>query len=606
MAENVHHWTEQMLPELEQMQRVNLFSNKEVKAIIKKRTTHEYKLVRRTKDKKDFLSYIQYEVSLLDLIHKRRKRENYYFKKDEIEFAIVARIHRLFKQATFRWASDLKLWLSHAQFCIKWKKKVQLSKLCTKLLQVHGNKPKIWVLAAKWQLECGDSVEDSRSLFLQALKNFPMSQYVWLEYFRAELLYLEKIRNRLNVLSGERGEKYDNHLGPSEAIFLNGGAAKIVYKNAIKSIPDDVDFHIRMLDIASLFLSKTSCVAKIITEIVEDLKENYSEKAKVYAAIAKLHLQPAIDFNSPDGLNMLVKQEKLCCKEFEKAVERLNSTEMWGEYFDFLHALHIKEPPTTSNGWKSVCQQRKTMFFKVAHRAHELEKLSPDRYIVFVEHLVQNGTLNEAYTIIESAFKRLNNIALLLKFTALSLLVSESELEKINKHELLQQFIECSSNMDCLKKLGALWLQHAISANDLVMAKHILQHIIKKCGKDDTIDCQELYWKWISGSMGINQLYKVFIESIPPLQKPTLKQYRSVLNVVNCLDAPQVATKFYERAIDDYGKDDPSLWIEYIKLKHSLGGMEAVKIGKIYWRAMKTLTPMLTESFVANYTLLNL
>jgi len=51
-------------------------------------------LARQTKDKHDFLAYIQYDINFLCLILKRRKRENYYFKKDEIEYAIVSRIHK--------------------------------------------------------------------------------------------------------------------------------------------------------------------------------------------------------------------------------------------------------------------------------------------------------------------------------------------------------------------------------------------------------------------------------------------------------------------------------------------------------------------------------
>lgn len=66
----------------------------QIKAIIKKRLRHEYKLVRIQRQKQDFLAYIQYEINLLDLIQQRRKAIQYYFKKDEIEFAIITRIHR--------------------------------------------------------------------------------------------------------------------------------------------------------------------------------------------------------------------------------------------------------------------------------------------------------------------------------------------------------------------------------------------------------------------------------------------------------------------------------------------------------------------------------
>lgn len=55
MADTVQYLMEQMLPELEDLQRKKYFTTGEIKAIVKRRQDFEYKLKRRTTQKEDFL-----------------------------------------------------------------------------------------------------------------------------------------------------------------------------------------------------------------------------------------------------------------------------------------------------------------------------------------------------------------------------------------------------------------------------------------------------------------------------------------------------------------------------------------------------------------------
>lgn len=59
MAEVVHRKLEAMLPELEELQRVGLLSRSEVHAVVRKRRTFEYRMLRRPADKEAFLQAIQ-------------------------------------------------------------------------------------------------------------------------------------------------------------------------------------------------------------------------------------------------------------------------------------------------------------------------------------------------------------------------------------------------------------------------------------------------------------------------------------------------------------------------------------------------------------------
>ena len=91
MAEYVEQAMEEMMNEVEQMERVMLLQTAEVKELLKKRRQYEYKLQKRSKSKEDFLEYIQYESNLLSLLRLRRENTGYHHKQAEIEGSIKTR-----------------------------------------------------------------------------------------------------------------------------------------------------------------------------------------------------------------------------------------------------------------------------------------------------------------------------------------------------------------------------------------------------------------------------------------------------------------------------------------------------------------------------------
>ena len=91
MAEYVEQAMEEMMNEVEQMERVMLLQTEEVKELLKKRRHYEYKLQKRKKSKRDFLEYIQYESNLLSLLKLRRESTGYRHKQAEIEGSIKTR-----------------------------------------------------------------------------------------------------------------------------------------------------------------------------------------------------------------------------------------------------------------------------------------------------------------------------------------------------------------------------------------------------------------------------------------------------------------------------------------------------------------------------------
>jgi len=251
------------LGEVEQMERVNLLDSREVKELLKKRKHFEYKIQKRTKTKDDFLSYIQYEVNLLSLLDIRRENTGYQHKKAEIEGGIKTRINKLYKILEHRFQSDVNIWLSHIQFLktIKWDSSV--SRIYLRLLQVHSDKPRLWVAAAKWEFEEIGNPDNGRQIMLRGLRFLPTSWVLHREYLKLELLYVEQLRKRSDVLGVEKTKE------ELEDSVLDCAIVRLVAKAAVEAVSSP-KFVVSLIATARLFPFAT-VVSKELMDMLEEM-----------------------------------------------------------------------------------------------------------------------------------------------------------------------------------------------------------------------------------------------------------------------------------------------------------------------------------------------
>ncbi|KAK2154426.1 hypothetical protein LSH36_269g09026 [Paralvinella palmiformis] len=285
MAEVVQHRIEEMLPELEQMKRIELFTDKETRVILKKRKAYEYKLRRKTKQKEDFLQYIQYEMNVLSLVKRRRQKTGFQFKKVEIDVAIINRIHNLFR-----------------------KEKGPVGNLYIKMLQIHNRKPELWVLAAKWELEENLSMENARMLLQRGLRYNSKSEHLWQEYFRMELLNADKLRKRRQVLGLAALSKEEADI--SEEV-LNGKVAVVVFIKAVDTLPEKVEFCLSFLPICRLF----DFAQVIEEEIFSYLQITYPASELTWEAVALRSLK------TPAELSQTISRKEREKLEYENQLE---------------------------------------------------------------------------------------------------------------------------------------------------------------------------------------------------------------------------------------------------------------------------------------------
>ena len=70
----------------------------------------------------------------------------------------------------------------------------------TRALQLHVSEPGLWSYAAAWEFEHNGNAAAARMLMQRGLRMRPDSQQLWLEYFKLELHYAQKLVARRKVL----------------------------------------------------------------------------------------------------------------------------------------------------------------------------------------------------------------------------------------------------------------------------------------------------------------------------------------------------------------------------------------------------------------------
>ncbi|RXN14222.1 U3 small nucleolar RNA-associated 6-like protein [Labeo rohita] len=330
MADIVQQRLEERIPAVEQLERVGLFTSKEVKSMMKRSTALEYKLHRAVQSKDDYITYIQYEINVLELIKKRRARIGYHFKREEIEYPIIHRINRVFRRAETKWQEDVQLWLSQVAFNKKWGTKANLSKVLSSMLAIHPDKPALWIMAAKCEMEDRNSSESARHLFLRALRFHPENKKVYQEYFRMELMHAEKLRKQKQELEQAGVDVEEYNFSPE---ILSGKIAEVVYRNAAEKIKG-AEFILSLLQIAAIF----DFTKELQDTILQDLQSQYVDDCLMWDFMAKRELDAAgaPELQSAKGkASDTDRREERCCVVYEEALKSLNTEGMWTCYVTF-------------------------------------------------------------------------------------------------------------------------------------------------------------------------------------------------------------------------------------------------------------------------------
>ncbi|KAF8160946.1 U3 small nucleolar RNA-associated protein 6-domain-containing protein [Crassisporium funariophilum] len=198
--ERVQFQQEQMLNELKDLVEKNLFTEKETKQIMKQRTAYETSLVRRIAKKADFLRYASYEMALEQLRRKRVERMKLPPAPATVsDYALVRRQFHIFERAVRKFKSDVGLWVQYIQVAKKEGARALVGRITARSLQLHPNKPALYILAASHELD-HLSPSAARTLLQRGIRLNTESIDIWREYVKMELGFVESLRRRWDVL----------------------------------------------------------------------------------------------------------------------------------------------------------------------------------------------------------------------------------------------------------------------------------------------------------------------------------------------------------------------------------------------------------------------
>ncbi|XP_065065900.1 U3 small nucleolar RNA-associated protein 6 homolog [Rhopilema esculentum] len=219
--------------------------------------------------------------------------------------------------------------MQYIDFCNKTASKRSTGRALGRLTQIHGQNPSVWIMSAKWEFEENANIDNARALMQKALRLNPESKILWLEYFRLELLHVDKIKKRKEFLSltteGDQVEK-----GEIPEQFLANKIASIVYKNAINEFPNDVDFRVEFLSIYRLFPD----TKENQDQIYESLEKDFGDNEIANSTIARRpldDLQAKTTAPSDVSDEDWKKAEDSCCGLFADALKKFNT----GEFIKF-------------------------------------------------------------------------------------------------------------------------------------------------------------------------------------------------------------------------------------------------------------------------------
>lgn len=198
--EKVQFQQEQMLAELKDFAQKGLFTQKEIKHIMKKRTAFETALVRRVAKKGDFLRYAAYEMSLDSLRKKRLERLKLPPSPPSVsDYALVRRQFYIFERALKKFKADVGLWVQYINVAKHEGARALVGRITARALQLHPNTPALYILAASHELE-HLSPSAARTLLQRGIRLNPDSVEMWREYVKMELGFVEGLRRRWELL----------------------------------------------------------------------------------------------------------------------------------------------------------------------------------------------------------------------------------------------------------------------------------------------------------------------------------------------------------------------------------------------------------------------
>jgi len=628
MADGINVFLEEMLPELEALKRKKIFTVTEVQSLVKRRTKFEYAVRKPRPDKVDFVRYAEYEQRLHALIVQRAERLGIGRLGPRLQYAGPRRVHFVFTRALRKFSDDVQLWLRYIRYAIRSKSTKTLNRAFARALQLHPLCADLWIAAASFEYSHNHNVRTARVLMQRGLRMLgKSSQAMWHEYFRLELLFLEKVRERLSVLGvgqiaprvsaesidaselpdkeededadmdehnadelrfAENASTDEKSYSDATNPFLSGAIPILVYRNAIKAIPNDVNFRLGFLRIYSTFDESSVGEAEVLDSLIRD----FPEDEHCWAIWARQSVDDQSRAHNRWRFEGIVER-------FERACCTLPTEQMILEYVEYLleQLYHCADEEASLALTKRVV----TAFERCQdHHAQATEKPrqhTPDFYHRYVDVLLNLGLLRRARELLDHVLDGESELAHVASLWQRRLDIA---LHAETPQQVLDLYARATAVLDASES-DRVWCAHfeylfvgapaaGVQLEWSLILERIKAYLIATVGapRSATVLSRLLYLSFFCGDLNMaRQVFSSFVQ-FPPLP---LEIYLSAVRLERAfaeVDVPRIR-RVLESAVGEYGSQSAEVWASFLEFERSKGSLEHVN--RLRWRAQKNLSP---------------
>ncbi|BES94497.1 U3 small nucleolar RNA-associated protein 6 [Nesidiocoris tenuis] len=574
MAEYVQMSLESMIPELETMTKIDLFTRDEVRRITKRRKELEYKLQRGAKLKEDLLSYIRYEWDLLVVIKNKTVDKNAHRDRNSIAHSVTQRLNRLFQEGIKRFGSDVKIWLSYIDFCKQLRLFNNISLTLDKMVDFHQDKPDLFIKAAEIELDEMRCFDRARKFFLNGLRLHKNYEKLYVHAFAMELRNAKVLR-KTYVLRDEPV--------PEDDPVLKGRLAELIYETALLNA-NTLDLKCDLLSIALEYIFAAELTKRIYT----DIEENYRDKERRWDVVARARMRGAPEDCSPKDAILLG------IDVYEEAVKTLDTVEMWSLYIETMSDLY--EDATFLKNFK---RNRLIQAFLGAHCAR---KLKEEYYLKWTGILDGDDEKEKKMKVLRSSTEVYPGSVELWE----QYLVALSALPNDGNQSTCDAVVEAfNAGVSKLKanKVSSLPLWKFIVSftqlTDPVKAEDIMKKGLLEGGE---VNCfaKTIYLEWLVLSKGLKAGRKLYTEWAlkPPFSIDFHKKMIELEKYAVTRDLKKLR-QCHEAMVDQFGQENAEVWLDFIKFEQTSGS--ASKVADLYSRAQRSLKAPHSSTFVSLY-----
>lgn len=174
----------------------------------------------------------------------KRKRRSGKSKTVFADHCVKRRIMHLYDRATRKYKQNLALWKEYLDYLLKNKSYQKLNRVLSRALQLHPTCLDFWLIGAYTELDVKGNLFNGRKLILQSIRANPNNAAFYVEYFRFEIKFFEKVKMRLEILNGDK-KKLDFVEDQNESmegrIQASPKLAEIVFDSIVELFGQDLN-----------------------------------------------------------------------------------------------------------------------------------------------------------------------------------------------------------------------------------------------------------------------------------------------------------------------------------------------------------------------------